>query len=279
MMASGSTTVRRKGLAALAVGLAAAGGTLALYLGVAHGAVSQTMHGFVHENDSIGLTFDDGSLVGNQAAVPPTIPPGTYSIRVLDDASEHNFHLVGPGVDQSTDIGTSASPTWSVTLQPGAIYKFVCDNHPDFMYGTFQTSGSSSASSGGGTSGSSSSSGGSSSSSSGGSKSSGGSTSSSTGGSAALSGTLAGTLSATGVATLKLRGKTVSALDAGRYRLTVVDKASSRSFVLQKKGGKAMTVSAPTFVGKHTVTVTLTAGQWSFYTLPGGKSKHSFTVS
>ena len=141
-----------KKIGALAL-VVAAGAALGVYLGVARAAVSQTMHAFVHQDDSIGLTFDDGSQVGNQAAVPPTIPPGTYSIRVLDDASEHNFHVVGPGVDQSTDIGGSATPSWSVTLQPGSIYRFVCDNHPDFMYGTFQTSGQSSGSSGSGSSG------------------------------------------------------------------------------------------------------------------------------
>jgi hypothetical protein len=270
------------GLAAFATFLVAGTTTLAVYLGVAHAAVSQTMHAFVHEDASIGLTFDDGSAVGNQAAAPPTIPPGSYTIRVLDDASEHNFHLIGPGVDQSTDIGNPGTPTWTVTLQAGSSYKFVCDNHPDFMYGNFQTSGTSSGGSSGGTSGGSTSggstSGGSSSrgSSSGGTKSTGGTSS---GANAGLSGTLAGTLTATGAATLKLGGKPVSALDAGRYKVTVVDKTSSRSFVIQKKGGKAIIVSAPTFVGTHSMTVTLTAGQWSFYTLPGSKSKHSFTVS
>jgi hypothetical protein len=274
-MRSGSSTKRRMGLAALATCLVTGTTILSVYLGVARAAVSPTMHAFVHQDDSIGLTFDDGSVVGNQAAAPPTIPAGTYTIRVLDDASEHNFHLIGPGVDQSTDIGNSASPTWTVALQAGSNYKFVCDNHPDFMYGNFQTSGASSGSSGSGSSGGSTSSSVSSAGSSGGTKGSSSSSSSNAG----LSGTLAGTLAATGAATLKLGGKAVSALDAGRYKITVVDKTSSRSFVLQKKGGKAITVSSPTFVGTHSVTVTLTSGQWSFYTLPGGKSKHSFTVS
>jgi hypothetical protein len=255
--------------------VAAVGTALALYLGVAHAAVSQTMHAFVHQDSTIGLTFDDGSQVGNQLAVPPTIPPGTYSIRVLDDTSEHNFHLVGPGVDQSTDIGGSSTPTWSVTLQPGVTYRFVCDNHPDFMYGTFQTSGTASSSSGSGSSGS-----GSSSSSSGStSTSSGGTKTSSSGGSTTLAGTLAATLSPAGIVTFKSAGKSVAELDSGTYKVTVSDKASARSFVLQRKGGTARTISSPTFVGTHSVTVTLTPGQWSVYSQPGGKSKHSFTVT
>ena len=93
------------------------------------------MHAFVHEDNSIGLTFDDGSAVGNQDRTPPTIPPGTYTIRVVDDATEHNFHLSGPGVDQATGTGDTSSPTWTVTLQPGSTYKFQCDTHSDFMYG------------------------------------------------------------------------------------------------------------------------------------------------
>jgi len=252
----------------------AAGSALAVYLGAAHAAVSQTMHAFVHQDSSIGLTFDDGSTVGSQAAVPPTIPPGTYSIRVLDDTSEHNFHLVGPGVDQSTDIGGSSSPSWSVTLAPGSIYTFVCDNHPDFMFGKFQTSGQSSggsSSSGGSTSGSS---GGSISTTSGGTKSS-----SSSGSSAGLAGTLSATLSSTGAVTLKSGSRAVSELDSGRYKVTVSDKASARSLVLQRKGGPAVTISAPSFVGTRSVTVTLTTGQWSVYSQPGSKSRRSFTVT
>src|SRR3954471_21422062 len=77
-------------------------------------AVSPTMHAVVHDDQSIGLTFDDGSAVGSQARVTPTIPPGTYTIRVVDDATEHNFHVTGPGVDQSTDTGGKSSPTWTV---------------------------------------------------------------------------------------------------------------------------------------------------------------------
>ena len=55
----------------------------ALELGVAgsdaaissHAAVSQKMHAFVHQDATIGLTFDDGTVVGTQAASPPVIPP------------------------------------------------------------------------------------------------------------------------------------------------------------------------------------------------------------
>src|SRR5881275_562258 len=96
--------------AVLAVALAAVGARAAFS---SHAAVSPTMHAFVHEDASIGLTFDDGTPVGSQARTPPTIPAGTYTIRVVDDAHSHNFHLMGPGVEQSTTIDDTASPTWT----------------------------------------------------------------------------------------------------------------------------------------------------------------------
>ena len=106
-----------------------------------HTAVSQTMHAFDHDDESIGLRFDDGSDVGNQARNAPVIPPGTYTISAVDDSGAHNFHLTGPGVDVGTTIGGIQSPTWTVTFQPGSHYRFQCDDHPDFMYGEFNTSG------------------------------------------------------------------------------------------------------------------------------------------
>ena len=254
------------------------GATVALKLGVgsSHAAVSPTMHAFVHEDNSIGLTFDDGTPVGNQNRTPPTIPPGAYTIRVVDDATEHNFHLSGPGADMATSTGETSSPTWSVTLQPGSTYKFQCDTHSDFMYGVFQTSGSATSSGG-------SSSGGSStgSSSSGSSSSTGSSTSSTKSAAstpaASLRGTLAGAVRSAGKLTLALQGKAVSKLKAGRYKISVADKSAARSFVIKEKGHSAITVSGVSFVGTHSVAVNLSAGQWTFYST--AKAKSTFIVS
>jgi hypothetical protein len=225
------------------------------------------------------MTFDDGTEVGSQARTPPTIPPGTYTIRVIDDAVTHNFHLTGPGVDMTTPVDEALSTTWTVTFQPGSTYRYQCDIHSDFMYAVFQTSGTgSSGGSSGGTSGGSS--GGSSSGGSSGGSSSGGSSSggSSSGPQSTLRGTLAGTVSATGQLALGFGGKPVAKLKAGHYKITVVDKSPAKSFVVQAKGHSAITVSGLSFVGTHSVTVNLTAGQWTFYASPGG-TKHSFAVS
>jgi hypothetical protein len=251
-------------------------GATALQLGVSRShaavsavsAVSQTMHATVHEDQSISLLFDDGTPVGNQARTPPTIPPGTYTIRVVDDTDEHNFHLSGPGVDQATSVGGSASPTWTVTLPPGAHYRFQCDTHFDFMFGEFDTSGTASSSGG-------SSSGGSSS---GGSSTSGGSSSSSsTGGASSLRGTVAGTLSAAGKLTLAIGGKPVTRLKSGRYKFRVVDRAPTLEAVLRRDGRAAITLSGVTFVGTHTVTVNLSPGHWTYFVSPS-RSKSAFTV-
>ena len=265
------------------------GATVAPKLGVgsshaavsSHTAVSSTLHAFVHENDTIELTFDDGSPVGSQARTPPTVPPGTYVIHVIDDADIHNFHLTGPGVDMATSVGGIAGPTWTVTFQAGGTYEFLCDAHPEFMYGMFVASGASS-SSGSSSSGSSSSgfpsSGSSSSSSSGGSSSSGKSSAVSSNSGASLSGTLAGTVSSDGKLTLVLRDKTVSKLRSGHYKITVVDKTPARSFVVRENKHSPITVTGVSFVGTHSVTVDFKAGRWTYYTSAGKKSTSSFIV-
>jgi hypothetical protein len=275
-----SLKIQRARYIPVLLGMVVLAATIALKLGAgsSHAAVSPTMHAVVREDASIGLTFDDGTEVGTQARTPPTIPPGTYTIRVVDSATTHNFHLSGPGVDMATPVDEMTTPTWTVTFQPGATYRFQCDEHADFMYGVFQTSGTSSSTTSGGTSAGGSTSGGASS---GGSSSSGGTssgTSSSGGSQPGLSGTLAGTVSAAGKLTLALRGKAVSNLTVGRYKVTVTDKSATTSFLVQKKGHAAITVSSRSFVGTRSVTVTFSPGTWSFYSPPSG-SKRTFIVS
>jgi phage baseplate assembly protein gpV len=68
------------------------------------------------------------------------VDPGTYTINVHDYATLHNFHLFGPGVNQSTDIPTPETTTWVVTFQDGARYHYECEAHPTQMFGSF-TSG------------------------------------------------------------------------------------------------------------------------------------------
>jgi plastocyanin len=63
---------------------------------------------------------------------------GTYTIKVSDKSSIHNFHLTGPGrVNKTTSVSaTVASSTWIVKLVKGT-YKYVCDPHASIMKGSF----------------------------------------------------------------------------------------------------------------------------------------------
>ena len=83
----------------------------------------------VPESFRITLRDADGNPVSH-------VDPGTYTINVRDYATTHNFHLRGPGVDQSTEIEGTTTTTWVVTFTNGT-YTFVCDAHPLQMKGSF----------------------------------------------------------------------------------------------------------------------------------------------
>ena len=57
-----------------------------------------------------------------------TIKAGTYTIKVQDKASIHDFHLTGPGVNKSTAVGATSTVSWTVKLKPGT-YTYKCDPH------------------------------------------------------------------------------------------------------------------------------------------------------
>lgn len=67
-----------------------------------------------------------------------SVPAGTYTLKVEDKSSMHNFHLIGPGVDEEvTDVGFEGEKSVTVTLQPGT-YTYQCDPHASQgMKGTF----------------------------------------------------------------------------------------------------------------------------------------------
>jgi plastocyanin len=66
-----------------------------------------------------------------------TVKAGTYTVKVEDKGSIHNFHLTGPGVNKATSVGGTGDQTWTVKLKPGT-YKFVCDPHASQMKGSFK---------------------------------------------------------------------------------------------------------------------------------------------
>ena len=81
-------------------------------------------------NGSVGPGFDI-SLDGTDG-----LTAGSYTLVVNDQASEHNFHLTGPGVDVMTDVGAEGEESFPVELQAGE-YTFVCDPHASQMRGSF----------------------------------------------------------------------------------------------------------------------------------------------
>ncbi len=113
-------------------GLALALVVIALLLasgGQATPGQSTTLHGRVGPGFTISLTNESGARVTK-------LDPGTYDIEVQDLSDEHNFHLLGPGVDKATEIGSSGTVTWTVTLRDGT-YTYQCDPHQGTMNGSF----------------------------------------------------------------------------------------------------------------------------------------------
>jgi plastocyanin len=63
------------------------------------------------------------------------LDPGPYTIHVVDQSDIHNFHLIGPGVDQMTDVQAIDKADLQVTFVDGT-YNYRCDAH-SFMKGSF----------------------------------------------------------------------------------------------------------------------------------------------
>jgi plastocyanin len=57
-----------------------------------------------------------------------TIKAGTYTMKIEDKASIHNFHLMGKGLNKMTGVSFVGDQTWRVTLKPGKV-TYQCDPH------------------------------------------------------------------------------------------------------------------------------------------------------
>jgi plastocyanin len=105
---------------------------LLLPLALAGLSLVATAAGNAATTKSAGLTGEVGpgytievKLAGRDLK---TIKAGTYRIKIEDKASDHNFHLVGPGVNKTTSLAFMGERTWTVTLKPGR-YTYKCDPH------------------------------------------------------------------------------------------------------------------------------------------------------
>jgi hypothetical protein len=229
---------------------------------------------------AITMTLPDGTPVGVAGGSPTVIPAGYYTLFFTGPGgctTVPYFELKGPGVNVSDDLdeGETNNDTATADLSPSSTYQWT-NTFTSAVY-TFQTNASvvgtpSSYDTSGyavdssGTSGTASSSDlvGSS------------STSSSA---TSLRGSLTGAVSAAGKLSLVFKGRSVSVLAAGHYTVTVTDKSTRTGLVLEH--GKAAPVMLATkgFVGKHTMTVNLTAGQWFYAPHVATGSKTYFVVS
>ena len=94
------------------------------------GAASGTLTG------ETGPGFEIEVLQDGQDA--ETVEAGTYTLDVEDKSDMHNFHLIGPGVDEEvTDVSFVGEKSVTVTLEPGT-YTYQCDPHAaNGMKGSF----------------------------------------------------------------------------------------------------------------------------------------------
>jgi hypothetical protein len=252
---------------------------LAGSLGVQQAQAADTLNVYFTQTGGIRVTLADGSTVGTPNPPGTLIPAGTYQLTIYnefrdDDGFTHQFRLSGPGVNLVTDMnqGEEELASWSYTFQPNSTYVWEDQHRPDDLRGVFRTSATA-------PSGSGSSSGGSSSGVTSGNSSSG--TSSGSAGSntdvvgskaVAFRGTLSGNVKRLGKLILTFKGKKVSSLKSGRYRVSVLDETSKSGFTLQKRGKQSLRVTSLPFLGRHAVTLTLSAGKWMFYSRPNKKS-------
>jgi hypothetical protein len=93
--------------------------------GAAEGEMLMGTVGEADNPDAFTITLTDGSGQPVDA-----LPPGDYTIQVSDLSQIHNFHLTGPGVEETTTVPETGDAIWDVTLEAGT-YTFVCDPHPN----------------------------------------------------------------------------------------------------------------------------------------------------
>jgi plastocyanin len=93
----------------------------AVLVPAAFAAVGDQLTGTVGPDFNINLELPDGTTVTK-------IDPGTYQIVVRDLSIEHNFHLFGPGVNETTQVDDTGTVTWTVPFRDGR-YTLQCDPH------------------------------------------------------------------------------------------------------------------------------------------------------
>jgi hypothetical protein len=257
--------------------------TSALVLGAGARAATPSLYA----NYNTNCVF---SFVGDNGATVTTVPPGQYQVVVTTPTAFGNgdaacayvqFQLSGPGVNVATTLsfGDAENEQFTVTLQPSSTYTVVDSGRPALTQRSLNVLATGTASSGG-SSGSSTTSSGTSTAKSGGGSSSGGLSPIGTPlKSVPFRGTLIGTVTARGALTLTSKGKAVTQLKAGRYTIAVTDHSAKAGFTVQEIRKAGTTLTGVGAVGKRSVTVNLTRGQWFFYPTFVGKKTYFIIVA
>ena len=237
-------------------------------------------------NYTMNCTF---AVLDDSGKKVTSIAPGSYQVyvttpQVFADVdltgvfdmtackSFTQFQMTGPGVNQSTTLqdGDEDKDLLQATFAPSATYTFVDNNQPSVARAVITTTatGTPTASTGSNTS------------SSGTTSSAKGSSQQSLVGSAVVPfrGKLAATVNAAGTLALTTKGKPVGTLKAGLYTFTVVDKSAKSGFAIQKLKSGATTLTGVGYKGTHVASITLKAGQWTFFS-PGGKKNYFIVAS
>jgi hypothetical protein len=259
----------RLGLAALCA--LAACLVLLLSVGTARTAADLSLTVTFSAGGAVTVTLPDGTPVGSTSGSATVIPAGYYTLNLFGPGECINlplFEVAGPGVALQDDMrgGEVSRNTLFANFLPNTTYTWHIDRSANVIH-TFRTSSdvvgtqtstpSSTPKS-----------------------SSGQATSVDIVGADLLPsrGTIVGAVSAAGRLTLAFNGKSVSHLKPGKYKVAVSDESSSNGFLLQNAKKRTTTVTGAGFVGKHTVTVSLSAGKW--LVLPKlGKASYSIVVS
>jgi hypothetical protein len=254
---------------------------LAAALFASGGANTATINATLYFNYTMNCTFSVVDDSGNQVT---SVAPGQYQIDIrtpvpfgtipknFSDMTAckgmPQFQLTGPGVNVSTTLtaGCESDESYPATLQPNATYVAVDLNQPTVARVSFTTLASgtpqkitspyTSTNLGKGT------------------------PNQSIVGSGltpTTKVTLAGTLTPRGRVMLTMKGKPVTKLKPGKYTFAITDKSAHASFaLLGPKSPKKQNLTGSAFVGKKSVSVTLTKGRWTF--LSGLGQIHFFTV-
>ena len=100
---------------------------------------TETSEGGISLTGNVGPGFEI-TLIDSSGQDVSSLPAGNHVIAVTDNSDIHNFHLTGPGVDETTDVAGEGDTTFDVALEAGT-YTFVCDPHASQMMGSFEVTG------------------------------------------------------------------------------------------------------------------------------------------